>query len=80
MSVAVSGTPANGDSFDLAPSAPSLSVFDTLDRAIAGLNTNGRTVSQVVQANAESLRDVDAAHSPRRRACRCRPGAQPDRQ
>ncbi len=60
MTVAVSGTPASGDSFDLAPSTPTLSVFDTLDRAIAGLNTNGRTQSQVAQANADSLRDVDA--------------------
>jgi flagellar hook-associated protein 3 FlgL len=56
----VSGAPASGDSFDLTPSTPTLSVFDTLDRAIAGLNTNGRTVSQVAQANADSLRDIDA--------------------
>jgi len=55
----MSGAPASGDSFDLAPSTPTLSVFDTLDRAIAGLNTSGRTASQVAQANAESLRDVD---------------------
>ena len=60
MTVAVSGAPANGDSFDLAPSTPTLSVFDTLDRAIAGLNTTGRTASQVAQANADSLRDIDA--------------------
>jgi flagellar hook-associated protein 3 FlgL len=60
MTVAVSGTPASGDSFDLAPSTPTLSVFDTLDRAIAGLSTTGRTASQVTQANGDSLRDIDA--------------------
>jgi flagellar hook-associated protein 3 FlgL len=60
MTVAVSGTPASGDSFDLAPSTPTLSVFDTLDRAIAGLNTTGRTASQVAQANGDSLSNIDA--------------------
>jgi flagellar hook-associated protein 3 FlgL len=60
MTVAVSGTPASGDSFDLAPSTPTLSVFDTLDRAIAGLNTTGRTASQVAQANGDSLSNLDA--------------------
>jgi flagellar hook-associated protein 3 FlgL len=60
MTVAVSGAPASGDSFDLAPSTPTLSVFDTLDRAVAGLNTTGRTASQVAQANGDSLRDIDA--------------------
>jgi flagellar hook-associated protein 3 FlgL len=60
MTVSVSGTPASGDSFDLAPSTPTLSVFDTLDQAIAGLNTTGRTASQVAQANGDSLRDVDS--------------------
>ncbi|HEY4958787.1 MAG TPA: flagellar hook-associated protein FlgL [Caldimonas sp.] len=60
MTVAVSGAPASGDSFDLAPSTPTLSVFDTLDKAIAGLQTTGRTPSQIAQANGDSLRDVDA--------------------
>jgi flagellar hook-associated protein 3 FlgL len=59
MTVAVSGAPASGDSFDLAPSTPTLSVFDTLDNAIAGLQTTGRTASQIAQANGDSLRDVD---------------------
>ncbi len=60
MTVAVSGTPASGDSFALAPSTPTLSVFDTLDKAIAGLQTAGRTPSQIAQANGDSLRNVDS--------------------
>jgi flagellar hook-associated protein 3 FlgL len=61
MTVAVSGTPATGDRFDLAPSTPTLSVFDTLDKAIAGLKTANRTPSQIAQANGDSLRDIDSA-------------------
>ena len=61
MTTAVSGTPASGDQFTLAPSTPTLSAFDTLDRAIAGLQTTGRTGSQIAQANADSLRDLDSS-------------------
>ncbi len=53
--------PATGDQVTLAPSTPTLSVFDTLDRAIAGLQTTGRTTSQIAQANGDSLRDIDAS-------------------
>ncbi|HEX4236246.1 MAG TPA: flagellar hook-associated protein FlgL [Caldimonas sp.] len=61
MSVSVSGTPADGDQFQIAPSTPTLGVFGALDQAIAGLQTTGRTGSQVAQANADSLRDIDSA-------------------
>ena len=60
MSVSVSGTPANGDQFQIAPSTPTLGVFAALDQAIAGLKTTGRTGSQIAQANGDSLRDIDA--------------------
>ena len=60
MTVSVSGAPANGDQFQIAPSAPTLSVFATLDQAIAGLQTPGRTTSQVAQATSENLRNVDS--------------------
>ncbi len=60
MTVSVSGTPASGDAFGVAPSTPTLSVFATLDKTIAGLSTTSRTGSQIAQANADSLRDVDA--------------------
>lgn len=61
MSVKVSGTPATGDSFTMAPSNSSLSVFGVLDRAIASLNTPGRTNAQIQQANTDGLRDIDSA-------------------
>ena len=61
MTIAVSGAPATGDQFTLAPSTPTLSVFGTLDTAIAGLRTTGRTSSQIAQANANGLRDIDSA-------------------
>ena len=60
MSVSVSGTPADGDSFAIAASTPTLAVFAALDMAVAGLSTAGRTGSQVAQANADGLRDVDS--------------------
>ena len=60
MTVSVSGTPAAGDQFQIAPSTPSLSVFGTLDRAAAALALPGRTASQIAQANADALRDADA--------------------
>ncbi|MEO8525752.1 MAG: flagellar hook-associated protein FlgL [Caldimonas sp.] len=60
MTVTVSGAPASGDQFQIAPSTPTLSVFATLDKAIAALQTPGRTGSQISQANGESLRDVDS--------------------
>ena len=63
MTVAVSGTPADGDQFQIAPSTPTLGVFGGLDSAIAGLRTTGRTGSQIAQANAFGLRDIDSVLS-----------------
>jgi flagellar hook-associated protein 3 FlgL len=60
MTVSVSGTPANGDQFQIDPSTPTLGVFGALDSAIANLRTTGRTGSQIAQANAEGLRDIDS--------------------
>ena len=60
MTVSVSGTPATGDQFQIVPSTPTLSVFATLDKAITGLQTTGRTASQITQATGENLRDVDS--------------------
>lgn len=61
MSVAVSGAPATGDEFSIAPSTPTQSIFAVLDRAAKGLLATGRTPSQVAQATADNLRDVDSA-------------------
>lgn len=63
MSVTVSGKPANGDQFNITPSTSTLSVFDVLDKAVAGLTTTGRTASQVAQGTADGLRDVDSVMS-----------------
>jgi flagellar hook-associated protein 3 FlgL len=60
MSATVSGQPANGDVFQLAPSTPTLSVFGALDKAIADLKTPGRTGTQIAQSNVTSLASLDA--------------------
>ncbi len=59
MTSKVTGAPANGDAFRLAPSSPSLSVFDTLDQAISNLKTPGRTSTQIAQTNVFDLSNVD---------------------
>ena len=61
MSFSISGTPANGDQFELTPSTPSLSVFDVLDDTVANLRQTGRTGAQIAQATSDSLRDIDAS-------------------
>ncbi len=60
MTFTISGTPADGDQFQIVPSTPTLSVFDTLDRAIGDLQTAGRTGAQVAQSNADGLRNLDS--------------------
>ena len=60
MTVAVSGTPASGDQFQLAASTPTLGVFAVLDQAVAALKTPGRTSAQIAQGNGDGLRDIDA--------------------
>lgn len=60
MSFSISGTPANGDQFDILPSTPTLSVFATLDKAIASLSTPNQTVDQIAQSTADGLRDIDS--------------------
>ena len=60
MSVNVSGAPANGDQFQIVPSTPTLSVFDTLDKAVVALSTPGRTNYQIGQSNADNLRNMDS--------------------
>jgi flagellar hook-associated protein 3 FlgL len=60
QSVTITGAPANGDAFELAPSSPSLSVFGALDKAIADLKTGARTGTQIAQSNVFNLSRVDA--------------------
>ena len=59
MASTVSGAPANGDSFQLAPATPTLSVFGTLDKAIKDLRTPTRSGTAVAQTNAVNLSNLD---------------------
>lgn len=61
MSFRISGVPANGDSFTVQPSTSSLSIFDSLDRAITELSSTGRTAAQIAQGTTDALRDIDQA-------------------
>lgn len=59
MTFRVSGAPANGNTFTVAPSTSTLSIFDALDRASGQLATTGRSNAQIAQANTDALRDID---------------------
>ena len=61
--VTIAGTPAAGDSFTVAPSSSTLSIFDTLDRAVTQLATKGRSTAQIAQGNTDALRDIDQSMS-----------------
>lgn len=63
ISATVTGAPADGDTFDFAPSTADLNVFDALDQAVVALNTPLRTTSQIAQSNSTHLAAVDAAMS-----------------
>lgn len=60
ISVGVTGTPADGDTFTIAPATNTLKVFDVLDRAISELKTPLRSNAQIAQSNTGRLRDIDA--------------------
>jgi flagellar hook-associated protein 3 FlgL len=61
LSATVTGAPADGDTFDLAPSTSDLNIFDAIDEAVAALNTPLRTTSQIAQTNSTYLAAVDSA-------------------
>lgn len=60
MSMAITGTPADGDNFSVAPATNSLKLFDVLDRAINELKTPLRSGTQIAQSNSGRIRDIDA--------------------
>jgi flagellar hook-associated protein 3 FlgL len=62
MSFAISGTPANGDEFEMTPSTKTLSVFDALDSAVAQLTQPGGG-SRSQQAVQDGLRNIDQCNS-----------------
>lgn len=61
MAFTIRGTPAQGDTFTIAPSEPSLNVFDVLDQSIANLRNTSQTSAQRSQSIAVGLRDMDGA-------------------
>jgi flagellar hook-associated protein 3 FlgL len=63
LSMTVTGQPANGDRFEVTPSARDLSLFDALDRVAAGLEIRNRSDAQRAQTVAAGLRDIDASIS-----------------
>lgn len=63
LSFTVSGTPANGDSFQAAPSTASLNIFDAIDGAVKDLKTPQRNAGQVAQTVNSGLRDLDQSMS-----------------
>ena len=60
MSATITGAPANGDAFQLKPSTANLSVFDTLDKAIADLKSTNLSSAQLAQNNVQNLANMDA--------------------
>lgn len=61
LSATITGTPADADTFDLAPSTSDLNIFNAIDQAVAALNTPLRTPSQIAQTNSTYLAAVDSA-------------------
>jgi len=59
MSASISGSPGNGDVFEMAPST-SVSVFDAVDKAIADLSAPNRTGTQIAQAASTNLATIDS--------------------
>ncbi|MDQ6630116.1 MAG: flagellar hook-associated protein FlgL [Pseudomonadota bacterium] len=60
MALTVSGTPVSGNQFQVAASTATLSVFDSIDKAIGDLSAIGRTGPQMAQANGENIRNLDS--------------------
>lgn len=60
MTFTITGNPASGDQFRIRPSTETLSVFDSLDKAVSDLSASGRTSTQITQANAQNLNNMDA--------------------
>lgn len=60
MTVTVSGTPAEGDSFTIGGASNTLSVFDSLDRMILALNSENAPGSEVRQAVNLGMTEIDS--------------------
>jgi flagellar hook-associated protein 3 FlgL len=60
MAFTVTGEPANGDAFAVAPSTTSMSAFEAIDRTLAMLEDPAAGAAEVTQAVKFGLRDLDA--------------------
>lgn len=60
MSANITGNPADGDTFQFAPSTPTLSVFGAIDKAIADLKTPNQSGAQLAQNNSQDIANIDA--------------------
>lgn len=63
QSVHITGAPANGDAFTLAPSTNTLDPFAALNSAIAAIGNPSANPGQISQAVSSGLRDIDAVMS-----------------
>lgn len=61
MAVAISGAPANGDSFDITEAGNNLNIFDSLDRTIESLELTNQQGGAVQQAVNTGMTRMDAA-------------------
>lgn len=59
MTMAVTGSAATGDRFDVVPAERDLNIFTALDAAATALETPGRSSGQIAQANTFALRDIN---------------------
>ncbi|MDN3919806.1 flagellar hook-associated protein FlgL [Roseateles violae] len=60
ISITLTGSALDGDRFEIKPSTKDLGVFDVLDRLVSELKSPQRSDTQLAQANALGLRDLDA--------------------
>ncbi|MDZ7813270.1 MAG: flagellar hook-associated protein FlgL [Ideonella sp.] len=63
MAVNISGSPASGDAFEIAPSQPNLTVFQAMDKVIAELKTPNRASAAITQTIQSGLRDIDSVRN-----------------
>lgn len=63
MEVTINGKPANGDTFDITQSNNNLSIFDTLDAAMAALSQTNASAATTQQAVNTGLTRVDSVLS-----------------
>lgn len=59
LTFTIKGTPQTGDTFQAAPSTPTLGVFDALDRTISDLSATNPSGGQIAQAASSRARDLD---------------------